>query len=153
MNKNFSLKFKKSDIFVIAISILIAISLIVGILLVNKPKEKGGRYVNIYHQNQRLDQYNVDLDTLSKDIEIVLKKEEYPRLLNDFTIQLSKEKGIRVVNITCYDSTCEKQGWVNIPNLPIVCIPNDVRVEISTNNQEGGGIVVGEVIYYEKKYQ
>lgn len=84
MNKNFTLKFKIHDIFVIVTSLLLAIGFLVGILLYNQSfNSKDHRYVNIYHQNQRLDKYTIDLNTLEETQTITLKKEDYPRLIND----------------------------------------------------------------------
>lgn len=90
----------------------------------------------------------VNLDTLEEDRIITLKKDYYPSLLGDFSIELSKNKGVRVHDVTCPNHTCINQGWVNICNLPIICIPNDVRIKIVSDNQD---IVIGEVDY-ERKY-
>ena len=154
MNKNFTLKFKIHDIFVIAIILLLAIGFLVGILLYNQSfNSKDHRYVNIYHQNQRLDKYTIDLNTLEETQIITLKKEDYPRLINDFVIELDKNKGVRVKEVECYDNTCFKQGWVNMTNLPIVCIPNDVRIVISATLQNSGDIIVyGGSKYEENSY-
>ena len=81
-------------------------------------------------------------------------KEKYPDLLGDFYIDINKDKGIRVHDVTCPNLTCEKQGWVNIANLPIVCIPNDVRVVInSTDDSEGNETLgYGGVVNYGKHF-
>ena len=45
------------------------------------------------------------------------------------------------------------QGWVNITNLPIVCIPNDVRIVISSTLQNSSDIIIfGGYKYEEKSY-
>lgn len=148
MHRNISLKFHIFDFFIIAISILVSIVLMVVILLTNNPYSNQ-RYVEIYHNNMCLEQYRIDLDTLDKPLEIVLKKDDYPRLLGDFTICIDPKKGIKVENVTCPNHTCEKQGWVNVTNLPVLCIPNDVRVVITTNSSGGDDVIGG--YFYEKE--
>ncbi len=148
MNKNISLKFHIIDILIIAISIIMSVVLMIVILLTNNPYSKK-RYVEIYHNNMCLEQYRIDLDTLDKPLEIVLKKDNYPRLLGDFTIYIDPKKGIKVENVTCPNHTCVKQGWVNITNLPVLCLPNDVRVVITTSSSNGNEVIGDN--YYEKE--
>ena len=152
MNKNFSLKFKLLDIIVIVTSILVSSSLMVGIFLYNKSLG-GTRYLNIYHNQQELTQYHINIDELEETYTIVLKKDVYENLLGDFYIDVDKNKGIRVRDVTCPNLTCEKEGWVNLVNLPIVCIPNDVRVVItSTNTSEGDETLGLGGAYYVKHF-
>lgn len=149
MHKNFSLKFKLSDIFIIAISLVISIVLIVVVLICNNPYSER-KFVEIYHQNVLLEKYKIELNSLTKQETIVLRKSEFPRLLGDFTIYIDSKKGIKVDNITCPNHSCEKQRWVNVTNLPILCIPNDVRIVITTNNYDGSDVIGG--VFYEEKF-
>ena len=153
MNRNFSLKFKIIDIIIIAVSALASISLMVGIFIYNSAFS-GSRYVCIYYKSEELKEYRTDIDKLDETYTIVLTKEKYPDLLGDFYIDIKKDKGIRVHDVTCPNLTCEKQGWVNIANLPIVCIPNDVRVVInSTDDSEGNETLgYGGVVNYGKYF-
>ena len=153
MNRNFSLKFKIIDIIIIAVSALASISLMVGIFIYNSAFS-GNRYVCIYYKSEELKEYRTDIDKLDETYTIILTKEKYPDLLGDFYIDINKDKGIRVHDVTCPNLTCEKQGWVNIANLPIVCIPNDVRVVInSTDDSEGNETLgYGGVVNYGKHF-
>lgn len=147
MNNNFSLKFKKWDILVIVIALVISSSLLVGILSVKKANSKH-RFVQIAHKNVVIEELTTSLDDLQENKTITLKKEDYPSLLGDFVIELSKSKGVRAYEVECPNHTCTKQGWINVPNLPIICIPNQMRIEIvSTNSSEGGDFVIGGVVY------
>ncbi len=148
MRKNYSLKFRIADIFVIAGSLIAAVGLMIAVLLTNNPFSSR-KYVSVYHQNALLEEYRYSMSDLSETITIVLKKEDYPRLLGDFTIYVSPSKGIKVEGITCPNHDCEKQGWINIANLPIVCIPNDVRVVIESEKGDGDEII--GALFYEKK--
>lgn len=148
MRKNYSLKFRIADIFVIAGSLIAAVGLMIAVLLTNNPFSSR-KYVSVYHQNALLEEYRYSMSDLSETITIVLKKEDYPRLLGDFTIYVSPNKGIKVEGITCPNHDCEKQGWINIANLPVVCIPNDVRVVIESEKSDGDEII--GALFYEKK--
>ena len=142
MHKNFSLKFHWYDLIVIVTSIVIAIGFIVGILGFNNSLNSKHRYVNIYHNNVLLEDYKYDLNKLDENIIITLSKDDYPDLLGDFKIEISKSKGVRVYDsedytVNCPNHDCKKLGWVNMYNFPIVCIPNDVRIEITGSNSSG----------------
>lgn len=151
MNKNFSLKHSIKDIILVSISLVIAIVFIVVILLSNKAFSSNNRYLNVYHQNTRLN-ININLNDLTENQIIVLKKEDYPRLINDFKIEVSNKKGVRVKEVTCYDNTCINQGWINVVNLPIVCIPNDVKIVLTSTSGITGDDVIGGIKYEKVLY-
>lgn len=151
MNKNFSLKHSIKDIILVSISLVIAIVFIMVILLSNKAFSSNKRYLNVYHQNTRLN-ININLNDLTENQIIVLKKEDYPRLINDFKIEVSNKKGVRVKEVTCYDNTCINQGWINVVNLPIVCIPNDVKIVLTSTSGITGDDVIGGIKYEKVLY-
>lgn len=151
MNKNFSLKHSIKDIILVSISLVIAIVFIMVILLSNKAFSSNNRYLNVYHQNTRLN-ININLNDLTENQIIVLKKEDYPRLINDFKIEVSNKKGVRVKEVTCYDNTCINQGWINVVNLPIVCIPNDVKIVLTSTSGITGDDVIGGIKYEKILY-
>ncbi len=37
---------------------------------------------------------------------------------------------IRVAHATCPDQICVRQGWVNSPGTPIVCLPNGLVIQV-----------------------
>lgn len=148
MNNNFSLKFKKIDIIFVVISLVISILFLFSMLQINNNQE-GKRYLNVYHQNQRIKELYFDIDekfsnleTNETSCEFILTKKQYPHLISDFHIEVDKEKGIRAFDIDCPDKDCEKMGWINIPNLEIICIPNDIRMYISIDSHSGGDIIL-----------
>ena len=132
------------------ISTLISSCLLLGILISNK-SSSSHRYVQIAHKNIVIKELTTDLNSLQEDKYITLKQDDYPSLLGDFVIELSKSKGVRAYQVRCPNHTCTKQGWINAVNLPIVCIPNQIRIEIvSSSSSEGGDIVIGGVLYEEQ---
>ena len=140
MHNNFSLKFKKIDIVFIVVSLILSVAFLFIVLEINNSQE-GKRYLNVYHQNERIEELHINIDETENTI-FTLSKEKYPHLLNDFYIEINSEKGIRALDIDCPDKDCEKMGWVNIPNLEIICIPNDVRMYISVDSSSGGDIIL-----------
>ncbi|MCF0117162.1 MAG: NusG domain II-containing protein [Bacilli bacterium] len=145
MNRNFSLKFKKIDIVGIIITFILSLSFMIGVLVYFNTSSKS-RYVEVYHQNVLLKDYTTNLNTLTEEKTLILKKEDYPKLKDDFTILMNNEKGIRVINITCDDNTCMNQNWVNIVGLPIICIPNQVKVIIKSSTYNDEDIIMCEPV-------
>ena len=132
------------------ISTLISSCLLLGILIYNK-SSSSHRYVQISHNNIIIKELTTDLNSLQEDKYITLKQDDYPSLLGDFVIELSKSKGARVYESHCPNHDCQRYGWINVVNLPIVCIPNQIRIEIvSSSSSEGGDIVIGGVLYEEQ---
>lgn len=154
MHKNFSLKFKIADIFVVSISLIITIIFIIGGYIINY-NSNVSKTIHIYHNNKLIDDYLINLNSLSQSMIITLKKSDYPKLSNDFKIELDKEKGVRIYRdenyrVSCPNHDCEKMGWINIYNFPLACVPNDVVVIIKGSNNNGDATLGG--LYYEKKY-
>ena len=146
MNNNFSIKFRKWDIIIVVITVIISSCLLGGILL-SKKGSSSQRFVEIAYKNIILENLTTDLNELQDTKIIILKKDDYPSLLGDFEIELNKNKGVRAKEVTCPNHTCTKQGWINIPHLPIVCIPNDIRIEIvTTSSSEGGDATIQGVL-------
>ena len=63
---------------------------------------------------------------------IVLKKQDYDKLLGDVTILINKDKGICISEVTCPNETCLKMGWVRSVGYPVTCLPNGVHVMITS---------------------
>lgn len=70
--------------------------------------------VEIYHKNKLL--YSV---ALNKDQTI-----ELPGLA---TVEIYQNR-VRLINSSCRNHICEKQGWSS--NLPIICVPNQISIII-----------------------
>ena len=154
MNNNIALKFRIADIFVIIVSFVISIAVIIGGFVLNNSFDDK-RVVHIYHQNVLLDNYLIDLNELEDSLIVTLKKEDFPSLHGDFKIEMDKDKGVRIYRsetyqVNCENHDCEKMGWVNLFNFPLVCLPNDVVIVIK-GSTDSGDITLGGIIY-EKFY-
>lgn len=132
MKNNFSLKFKVFDVFILIFAVAcIAISIATtNIVFANSNRGT----VQIYHQGIHLKEYDVKIEELDEEVSIVLYKEKHNGLLGDMTILVNKEKGVCISEVTCPNHTCEKLGWVNKVGYPIVCLPNNVHVIITSSS-------------------
>lgn len=136
MNRKFELKFNLFDVVVGVLSVILALSLLlinnfvfsnnvdlddkVAFIYVNSIKEK-----EIYFR---------DLED-NEVKEITLLKNDYPSLIADMVILVSKNEGIKVEEEESPQKICSKQGWVNRVDVPVVCLPNSVYVIIMDVNE------------------
>lgn len=143
MKNNFAIIFKKIDIFVILIAIILISLSFIATNNIYKNSFDGNNKVEIYYQGKLLTDYNISFNKLNKyqkdedgNTIIVLKKEEYTNLLGDFKILINKDKGVCVKDVTCPNHICERQGWVKKVGFPIVCLPNGVYVVINSSSAD-----------------
>ena len=149
MKSNFSLKFKLFDIFIVA---FLLVAIVISIVTTNVSfvrKSNKPYYVQIYYYNELLDDKIIKLNDVQDEIEIVLTKDEYNKLLGDVTILINKDKGICISEVTCPNNNCKKMGWVNFTNYAVTCLPNNVRVIIFTPEVDQD-IVLGWYLWKKK---
>lgn len=132
MKSNFSLKFKIFDIFIVAfVVVAIVVSIITTNVLFSRDL-KDSYVVQIYYQGELLEDKQIKVKDIDDEMIIVLKKEEYDKLLGDVTILINKDKGICISEVTCPNETCLKMGWVRSVGYPVTCLPNGVHVIITS---------------------
>ncbi|NJD04518.1 MAG: NusG domain II-containing protein, partial [Ruminiclostridium sp.] len=74
----------------------------------------------------------IDLDTVIKPEEIIIK--------DDYTNRLLVEKGrIRFVDADCPNKDCVKTGWLSEKGSVAVCLPNKAMINIEGANVEIDG--------------
>lgn len=137
---NFKLKFNKLDI--IIISILMIISLVLGLCVYLIPKDSG-KSVSIYIQGKL--EYSLPLE---EDTTLTLypgeynrKEDTFPSLLGEMVIEI-KDSRIRVEKEDSPLHVCSKQGWVSLPNFPVTCAPNYVVVVIESSEASDLVIII-----------
>ena len=118
MKTNFSLKFKIFDIFILAFVVVAIVASIIA--------------TNVIFGRVFSNENNVKLDEITEETKVVLKQEDYDKLLGDLTVLIDPEKGICISEVTCPNHTCIKQGWVNKVGYPVTCLPNGVYVMITS---------------------
>lgn len=130
MKTNFSLKFKFFDIFILAFVVVAIVASIITTNVIFGRVFSNENNVEIYYHNQLIKE--IKLDEITEETKVVLKQEDYDKLLGDLTILIDPEKGICISEVTCPNHTCIKQGWVNKVGYPVTCLPNGVYVMITS---------------------
>ena len=132
MKSNFSLKFKLFDIFIIAFLVIsIAVSIITTNVVFSR-EIKDDYVVKIYYQGELIEDKQIEFKDVEDELTIILKKEDYDKLLGDVTICIDREKGICIKDVTCPNETCVKMGWVRFVAYSVTCLPNGVSVVITS---------------------
>ena len=132
MKSNFSLKFKIFDIFIIAFVVVAIVASIITTNVVFSRDLKDSYVVQIYYQGELLEDKQIKVKDVDDEMAIVLKKQDYDKLLGDVTILINKDKGICISEVTCPNETCLKMGWVRSVGYPVTCLPNGVHVMITS---------------------
>lgn len=130
MKTNFSLKFKIFDIFILAFVVVAIVASIIATNVIFGRVFSNENNVEIYYHNQLIKE--IKLDEITEETKVVLKQEDYDKLLGDLTVLIDPEKGICISEVTCPNHTCIKQGWVNKVGYPVTCLPNGVYVMITS---------------------
>ena len=132
MKSNFSLKFKIFDIFIVAFVVIAIVASIITTNVVFSRDLKDSYVVQIYYQGELLEDKQIKVKDVDDEMTIVLKKQDYDKLLGDVTILINKDKGICISEVTCPNETCLKMGWVRSVGYPVTCLPNGVHVMITS---------------------
>lgn len=132
MKSNFSLKFKIFDIFIVAFVVVAIVASIITTNVVFSRDLKDSYVVQIYYQGELLEDKQIKVKDVDNEMVIVLKKQDYDKLLGDVTILINKDKGICISEVTCPNETCLKMGWVRSVGYPVTCLPNGVHVVITS---------------------
>lgn len=136
MSRKFELKFNLFDVVIGIVSVVLALSLLlVNSFVFSNKVSLDDKVAFIYVESiKEKEVYFKDL----KDDEVVsitLLKEDYPSLIDDMVILVSREEGIKVEEEKSPQKICSKQGWVSRVDVPVVCLPNSVYVIISDINE------------------
>lgn len=129
------LKRNRADVALYIVCLTTIISLLVAFFLV---KQTPATRVDVYYDNVLIRSMN-----LSEDEVYVLKKENFPLLLGDLTIEI-KDGRARVQSETSPKHYCSRMGFQKDAGTAIICAPNSVRVVIvgdsAVDYQPGGNI-------------
>lgn len=111
--------FKKKDIIIICIIVLITIS---GFIFNYFYFHQDGTFVQIKVNNKKYQTVPLNVD---QTIEI-----------GDKNTVIIKDSSVYVVNSTCPDKLCQKQGHISKNGQQIICLPNKVVIEIISNQNK-----------------
>ncbi len=113
------IKINKYDILYILLIVIFSISLIIVAFITND--ENINRAVVKYKGKEIM---TIDMN---KDQQIVLRKKDYPLLLDDITLDI-KSKKIAVIKEKSPYHYCSEMGYVYEKNTPIICQPNHIII-------------------------
>jgi len=135
---------KSNKFWIILLGGLVLISAVITMLLWNIPTS----YAKIYHDGKLIESVNLAAITEPFTIIIehgdgssVLEQMNRPRVLN----MIEAESGrIRMIEASCPDGLCVRQGWMSSGLIPIVCLPNKVIIVLeSAENAHDIDAIVG----------
>ena len=135
MKNNFPIKFKVFDVFILIFAVISIVATIITTNIVfgkDNNKEVDDRVVCIYHKNDLVKEIKI-IDINGK-VDYKLTKEEFNDLRGDMIISIDKDKGVCISEVVCPNHLCENMGWVNKKGIPVVCLPNNVYVIISSSS-------------------
>ena len=129
MKNNFPIKFKVFDVFILLFVVISIVATIITTNIVFSKSDLKDCAVQIFYRNDLVEEIKMSEVYSKKDY--VLKKEDYKDLRGDMVISIDKIKGVCISEVVCPNHLCENMGWVKAKYMPIICIPNNVRVMIS----------------------
>lgn len=135
MKNNFPIKFKVFDIIILIFAVISIVATIITTNIVfGKDNNKGidDRVVYIYHKNDLVKE--IKIGDINGILDYKLTKEEFNDLRGDMIISIDKDKGVCISEVVCPNHLCENMGWVNKKGIPVVCLPNNVYVIISSSS-------------------
>ena len=93
------------------------------------------RIARIYQQDKLL--YEIDLSTVQKAYTITIDGENGAE-----NVVLVEQGQISMKSASCPDHLCVKQGAISNGILPIICLPNHIRISIVSQGEESYDVQV-----------
>lgn len=97
-----------------------SILLLAGALIFNQLRQGQGRWVLIYQNNQLLWQADIKLPQTIQAGKMILE---------------IKDQQVRVRQSDCPRQICTHQGWISKAGQTLICIPNQILVEIAVSRK------------------
>jgi len=107
------------DLLLISSIILFSVFSILGVIQ-QRNQRPGGKKAVLIYQNQRL----IEEVNLEKDKAVFLKE-------GNMQIEINAQR-VRVAKSVCPQHVCMHMGWIKYSGQTIVCVPNQVLIEIKS---------------------
>jgi len=107
------------DLLLMGSIILFSVISILGVIR-HRNQRPGGEKAVLIYQNQRL----IEEVSLEKDKAVFLEK-------GNMQIEIKAQR-VRVVRSVCPQHVCMNMGWIKYSGQTIVCVPNQVLIEIKS---------------------
>lgn len=122
---------KSNAFWLILFSALIIISAVTALLLRQVPMSRASIYLN---------------GILTETVNLTIVEEHYTVTIDTDgrTNVIEVERGrIRMMEASCPDKTCVRQGWASNGLTPIVCLPNRLVITLESSNDSDIDAAVG----------
>lgn len=104
--------------------ILVVLAIGIGILLVTRSGREQGAYVVVMVQNREVARYSM---TNNEVYDINANNGNNGD--NDYTNKIEINDGrVRMIEASCPNHLCIRQGWIRFEGQSIICLPNKVTV-------------------------
>lgn len=111
-------------IFIAAIFIISCLSAVIVFLWTDN-----GNVVSIYHHGDLIDK--IHLDTVTTPYSFRIGSEN-----GDYNIVTVEHGRICVSEASCPDHVCINTGWISDTAIPIVCLPNELVIQVEASESE-----------------
>ena len=119
---------KRTRFWVILIGVLLVISAAASVIIFRS--HITGGVVAVYHHGELVKK--IHLDTVTTPYTFVVGDEER---YNEITVERGR---ICVSEASCPDHVCINTGWLSDGTIPIVCLPNELVIQVEgTSNVDG----------------
>lgn len=89
-----------------------------------------GNVVSVYHHGNLID--TIHLDTVTTPYSFTVESDH-----GDFNVVTVEQGRICVSEASCPDHVCIKTGWISDGAIPIVCLPNELVIQIESSEING----------------
>ena len=89
---------------------------------------RGETVANIYQDGKCI--YSIDLSEVAEGYTVQIDG----KVSNTMIVEHGR---ICIGDATCPDRICVRQGWISNGIVPIVCLPNDLVIQINSTNEPG----------------
>ena len=117
---------QRNKFWIIFISILFIISSIACVVIFRF--HGSGNTVTIYQEGNKIQQVHLDTVTTPYQITIEAKNGGY----NTITVEQGR---ICISDASCPDHVCINTGWISDGAIPIVCLPNELVIQVDSKNE------------------
>lgn len=118
------MKLTKGDIILVAL--LIVFSIFLAFYMSKVSDETDKKYVSIQINGEEIETIEFSKDIIGKTYKI---ETEYGYNILEFG-----DEEVKIIDASCLDKLCIKQGIINKIGHLLVCLPNRLVVEIKSNN-------------------
>lgn len=89
-----------------------------------------GKVVSVYHHGELVE--SIHLDTVTTPYRFTIESEN-----NRYNVITVEQGRICISEASCPDQVCINTGWISDGAIPIVCLPNEVVIQVDSTTGDG----------------